>query len=229
MSDFSDRIKQAMKKVGISQSELARAVEVTPTTIKNWMEGATSKMKYTDVMELSRVLHVHPNWLMEGDADEHLESLTPVRSRKSDDFVYLKRLDIKASCGRHACAVDYVDEKALVDVIKAGAVWFKTNFPHYSPDSIRIVTASGDSMSPLIEDGDLVFIDCRQNACQIDGVYFLLLDGQFFIKRVQRTTKRGLLLISENQRYRDIELPAESQLEFKVLGKVIKTFKSIDL
>lgn len=220
--EFKDRLRMAIKESSVKQSEIARTLKISNTAITYWLNGTTTSLKYDDVIKLSKLLGVNPAWLMEGKGSKYdFEA-------QREDIVSIEKLDILASCGALTADVDFRTDSEIVNNMEVGSEWFKNNFSRYNPDEIKIVTASGDSMNPTIEDGDLVFINVNQNVCDRDGIYFLFLDGQYFIKRVQRTIGRKLLLISENPRYRDIEIEYDSQVDFRTIGKVIKTFKSID-
>lgn len=220
--EFKDRLRMAIKESSVKQSEIARSLNISNTAITYWLNGTTTNLKYDDVIKLSKLLGVNPAWLMEGKGSKYDSEA------QREDVVYIEKLDIAASCGVLTADVDFRTDSEIVNNMEVGVEWFRNNFSRYNPDEIKIVSASGDSMSPTIEDGDLVFINVNQNVCDRDGIYFLFLDGQYFIKRVQRTVGRKLLLISENPRYRDIEIEFDSQVDFRTIGKVIKTFKSID-
>lgn len=84
-------------------------------------------------------------------------------------------------------------------------------------------------MSPEIEDGDVVFVDISDNINFRDGIYLLLVDGEVFIKRIQRMVGRKIALVSTNKAYRDIELSTDGQIEIRVLGRVVKNMKLQDL
>lgn len=220
METFAERLKYAMSLRQMTQSDLSRAVGITPAAVKKWLEGKVLSPKATDCYVVSQALHVNLLWLVTGKG-----AVDGDRPLSNESFVALEKLDLKASCGTGS-PVALPD--AGIELLSVGRSWFETQFPRYLPENIRIVTAEGDSMSPMIEDGDLVFLDVREASCDRDGVYFLMMDDLFFIKRVQRTFGGRLILISENPKYRDIEISPDSQVTFKVFGRVIKSFKSLD-
>lgn len=220
---FADRLKSLMEEKKISNADLARIMGVTRATVKLWVDGKTLQLKYNDAVSLSEIFGVHVDWLMSGNGDKQIKD--------QDDSVLLKRINLTALCGKYPSInvpTDVENNEELVETIRAGSKWFFNNFPHYRPEDVQIVTATGDSMEPLIKEGDLVFVDINVQSCNRDGIFFLYLDGQYFIKRIQRSIGRSLILISENPSYRDIEIKPDSQVEFYVIGRVIKSFKSIE-
>lgn len=225
MKTYKDRLSELLTKSGMSNAELARKIQVSAPTITYWLGTRTKGLKYDDAVRIADVFGVSPDWLIYGEEKDEKES----QESTSDQTIYLKKVNLRASCGTLCAYEDKQNDADVIDGLRVGVLWFKNNFPQYQPQNVQIVTASGDSMEPLIKDGDLVFVDVSKNECDRDGVYFLFLDGQYFIKRVQRSFGRRLILISDNNKYRDIEINADSQVEFHTIGRVIKTFKSTDI
>lgn len=56
-----------------------------------------------------------------------------------------------------------------------------------SPATLTMITAHGDSMEPLIHDGDALFVDMADRRLSSrPGVFVLRLDGALLVKRVSR-------------------------------------------
>ena len=66
MQTLSDRVKSALLFSGKSQTELARACNITPTSVNNWVSGETKSMKYSTALPAARFLGVRVEWLAEG-------------------------------------------------------------------------------------------------------------------------------------------------------------------
>lgn len=62
---FSQRLQISMNAKGLSASELARRVEVTPTAVWNWLQGNTFPRQNT-LTWLAGVLGVTDDWLRDG-------------------------------------------------------------------------------------------------------------------------------------------------------------------
>jgi phage repressor protein C with HTH and peptisase S24 domain len=88
-----------------------------------------------------------------------------------------------------------------------------------------LLEASGDSMAPTVNAGDLALIDLRRYRFQADGLYALREDDSLLIKRLQRRRLGGrLMILSDNPAYRAIELPARA---IKIVGQVIWIGKAL--
>lgn len=78
----------------------------------------------------------------------------------------------------------------------------------------------GDSMSPTINSGDMVWIDISCTTPRGDGLYVIVIGDAMSIKRLQIHPLSGQVTIkSDNQRYEDCV--AENPEDVRVVGKVI--------
>ena len=59
------RIKELMQKKGMSQSELARAIQKTETTVRNWEHGRTGMDWVKAVIDMCNALDCKPEDLIE--------------------------------------------------------------------------------------------------------------------------------------------------------------------
>ena len=82
------------------------------------------------------------------------------------------------------------------------------NLPNMSPNC-RIVRVSGDSMSPVIQDGDFVAVREVSNPNQIywGQIYVVQLDDFRLVKYVRRHTDPNMVVLrSENPNYDDMDV-----------------------
>lgn len=87
----------------------------------------------------------------------------------------------------------------------------------------ELITASGDSMEPTFRNGDLIVVDRQDSDLKRDGVFCVLVDGDLYVKRVQRIPG-AILFISDNSLYRPFEIPLkEVEFRLQVLGRVVNS------
>jgi len=68
LSAFRHRLRQALTVRGITQSELARRVEVRQATISQWFSSdAPAQPKAEQLIKLPRALEVNGHWLLTGE------------------------------------------------------------------------------------------------------------------------------------------------------------------
>lgn len=63
-ASLADRIRQARERHGWNQSELARALQVSPQTVQQWEKGGGVRQDRLEA--LARALVVAPDWLLFG-------------------------------------------------------------------------------------------------------------------------------------------------------------------
>lgn len=115
MKEMGKRIKQKREEMGMTLEDLGKKLGVTKSTISKYERGEISQIKRTHVEELSKILHVSPEWLMgfdsakdvkvvySADGHEPVEALVemskPVIGREAETAkratLYKVALDIK--------------------------------------------------------------------------------------------------------------------------------------
>lgn len=89
-----------------------------------------------------------------------------------------------------------------------------------SSENIFWLTATGDSMSPVINDNDIVLLDVSKTEITNGGIFLFEINGQQFIKRLRLRVTGELDIISDNSSY-----PIETIKDYeniKIVGRVIK-------
>jgi phage repressor protein C with HTH and peptisase S24 domain len=90
------------------------------------------------------------------------------------------------------------------------------------PDRMVLMDVFGESMEPVIWDGDTVLIDQHQTELTPGRIYAVGIDGTVVVKYVDM--KPGALILrSANPRWEDIEVSCQDDLEdsVKIIGRVI--------
>lgn len=87
-----------------------------------------------------------------------------------------------------------------------------------SPTACAAVYVRGDSMAPLLEDGDVIMVDTSVTRVQDGAVYAVRIDGQELVKRLHVRPGR-LLVRSENPAFPDFEVEAAAGVD--VIGRVV--------
>jgi len=99
-----------------------------------------------------------------------------------------------------------------------------------SPERLRVMTVAGDSMSPTIEDGDIVLVDegCQGEELQDGRVYVIRKGEEIYVKRYRKGV--GCLLFRGDNRdraYLDVEVKEGDEDGFKVIGRVLWAGKEL--
>ncbi|OTE98333.1 c repressor, partial [Pseudomonas aeruginosa] len=86
--------------------------------------------------------------------------------------------------------------------------------------NMSAVRIGGDSMEPLLSDGDTVMIDHSCNEVRDEAVYVIRLDDHLYAKRVQRQINGGLAIISANPAYQTMFVSKQDLHAVDIIGRV---------
>ncbi|HDS1679173.1 TPA: peptidase [Pseudomonas putida] len=134
----------------------------------------------------------------------------PTRPAKDKNFVLIPHLDIAASMGHGKAAPMHIE---VIRDMTVHLDWLRMQGLSFSNiDNLAIITGDGDSMSGTFADGDALLVDRGITEVRTDAIYVFTLDGDLYIKRLQRLTGGLLRMISDNPIYPPITID-ESMIE----------------
>ena len=85
-----------------------------------------------------------------------------------------------------------------------------------------IAKVAGDSMEPMIEDNDLLFIKVT-NQVDINDIGIFQINGKNFVKKLKRDYNGGWYLQSLNNSYEEIHLTEEDDI--RTIGEVVSVYR----
>lgn len=86
-------------------------------------------------------------------------------------------------------------------------------------DKAVLLEVVGDSMEPLLKEGDTLLVDKNDTEVMDGRIYVVTLGDELRVKRIQKGLN-GLILCSENPRYADINVDWSDLEAFIVHGRV---------
>ncbi len=96
-----------------------------------------------------------------------------------------------------------------------------------SPLNLQIITGYGRSMKPTFQDGDPLLVDTGVYTVTVDAVYVFEIDGELFIKGIQRLSAGRLRVISHNRDENDPWDITPAQMEtLKIRGRVVMAWNA---
>lgn len=144
------------------------------------------------------------------------------RNKKNQDTVTIPQFDTGGAMGG---GIFLKEQPGVIKSWEVSQEWAHKNLPYYtSLENLGIVTGFGDSMTGMFNPGDPILVDRGITKCDVDGVYFFRVDGEGFIKRLQRIPGEGILVISENTKYRDWTI--KPSMDFQVFAKILTVWRS---
>lgn len=208
------RIKQMIEQADVSIRNLADELGISNVSIYKWLDGKTEP-RGENLKKLCDYFHVTPAQILYGDSnDPRAQSIKIDMNRIS-----IPLLDIEACCGIDNTIPAYIPVIKMIDVDES---FYRQYLSGANKNSLHIVHAIGDSMTPTILDGQPVIIDTSDNRITRDGIYAFVFQQGLFLKRVQCEPTR-IKLLSDNKNYDPIVV--EGQDNLKIIGRVYCGFK----
>lgn len=191
------RIKYLMKELGLRQVQLAERIGVDTSNLSKYLNG---HMPLSDAL-LNRLvvnLGVSKQWLLDGKDLPFAKASLPVAQADDPAAGGTPVYNVDVTAGTAGRSPMFASENIVGWV----------NLPNVSPDC-RIVRVSGDSMAPVVQDGDFVAVREMTNPSQIywGHIYVVQLDDFRVLKYVRRHTDPNMVVLrSENPNYDDMDV-----------------------
>lgn len=205
-----------MKRLGISQAELARRVKVTQPTINALVNGNAAGSKHLHV--IAAELGTSPAYLAGEIDDDAPTSVAPsALDALADklDLAILPEYELGYSMGGGNHIAEHYEQRGVVPFQRQ---WLRGLMRGTFAD-LFVARGEGDSMQPTLLDGDLVLIDTAQRTIrQQDRIWAVSYGELGMIKRVRRLADGSYQLLSDNDTVPPI-LCADG--EMSVVGRVI--------
>ena len=131
-------------------------------------------------------------------------------------YIQVPHYDVRASAGHGAV----VSEENVVDHLVFKRDWLVRSLG-LDPQQLALIDVRGDSMSPTINDGDLILLDTRQGDHTTEGIYAINLDGRLLVKRLRLRLSGAIEVISDNERYGTETIDSEQLAQLHVIGRVV--------
>ena len=211
-SDPRQRLLELAKERGASLASLSEMLGRNPTYLQQFIKkGSPRKLEEGDRRALSRFFGVSEAEL--GGVGESAQEKSYVQSpsRGETEWVEVARLNIGASAGPGALPID---ENAY-DAFRFSRRWLSEQ--GLEGAQLSAITVEGDSMEPLLNDGDEILIDRAPRAFR-DGVHVVRLGDTLMVKRVAQAGAGQFALLSQNLAYPPVNVSAD---EMEVIGRVV--------
>ncbi|MEM9085432.1 MAG: S24 family peptidase [Pseudomonadota bacterium] len=190
---------------GVSLSSLSEMLGRNPSYLQQFIrKGSPRKLEEGDRRTLASFFGVSEAELG-GDSGA-------IREKSFDpDFVDVPRLPIGASAGPGSTP----DSEAAFDAFKFSRRWLAEQ--GLESAQLSAITVEGDSMEPLLNDGDEILVD-RSNRPFRDGIHVVRLGDTLMVKRVASAGAGRFSLLSQNLAYPPVNVEAE---ELEIIGRVV--------
>ena len=163
--------------------------------------------KYTNPTQMAKACGVAPNQIIryiKQERGKHIQVLARVLDEVGARIVFPEENTTNDSNfltpQKALSRADRDGEKLNVDGDAQGMLAFNIDWmaEKGDPDSMKLLTVTGNAMAPRIEDGNHVLVDESQKDFFEGRIYAVRIDEEILVRRVAREPGK-ILLLSENQ------------------------------
>lgn len=202
---FWERLEIALKEKNLNIADLSREINISSPSVQGWKQKGS--IPRADIAcKVAEVLDTTVEYLINGDTSE----------QKINNGYLVPILNQELSAGNG----ELLPDNDVIQGLLALPAWLRKQYG----EKIAALYVHGDSMTPTLNDGDMVVCDSLgwDNS---DGVYAIRMNGNGYVKRIQVANNK-ILIISDNTRYKIIEEPLETE-NIQIIGKVRLVIHSV--
>lgn len=228
MTKLKNRIQSAMDYAQINGKELSILTGLTTAAISQYKTGKILTLNAMAAQKIADALGVNVEWLVTGEGNMIKPNIISLDNADSDKlpagFVQIPEYKICFGAGE-------AEEPTYEEIQDCVPAYFRSSFfsdRGINPKNCKRFKVIGDSMIPLINDGDYITVDCTpKDYIENNQIYALVFDHSLRIKRLIKSFKT-LTIRSDNSIYPDEVLTLEEAAQMiHIIGKVIERSGSV--
>lgn len=249
MEQLGDRIRKLRESRNMTQTELSEILGMkTYTTVSKW-EKNENFPKGKDLKKLAEIFNVTSDYLL-GLSDTKLGKITTqneppeiltiynqLEEPKQEKVLDYAKEQLEEQNNSEIVSIfdkpqdeDYITDY-VEGLVAAGHGTFQEDNLHMEvrlraedvpEDYNTIAKVAGDSMEPMIEDNDLLFIKVT-NQVDINDIGIFQINGKNFVKKLKRDYNGGWYLQSLNNSYEEIHLTENDDI--RTIGEVVSVYR----
>ena len=201
--DPRERLSELAREARTSLSALSRMIGRNSSYLQQYIsKGSPRKLEEEDRRRLADFFGV-------GEAE--LGGREEKSFRDRGEWVEVPRIALEASAGPGATAAQEIP----FDAFRFSRRWLREN--GLEPAQLSAIRVMGDSMDPLLRDGDEILVDRTPRPFR-EGVHVVRLGEALHVKLLQAVPPDRLHLISQNQAYEPVEV---AMIDVDVVGRVV--------
>lgn len=202
-----ERLRNEIARQGISALELSRRSGMRQSFIYDILNGKSINPSTVKLAQVADALGVSLSYLAGMNVEAHSEAVVP-------EAVQIASLNVEVSAGGGAVVTE--EQSGAHYYFRRS--WIRDQL-QVSPDKLRMLHVSGDSMAPTLHDNDVILVDVGRRVPHPPGI-FVLFDGLgLVVKRLETAGGGGVIrILSDNAQYSAYERSIE---EVNIIGRVV--------
>lgn len=217
-------LKERRLELGLTLEEVGDIVGVGKSTVRKWEQGMISNMGRDKIVSISKALKISPLDILEIEAKDNIytiyNQLNPHRQTKVYNFAtdQLNEQRVEETPAIYHTVQVYSLLSAgtgIVDLDPTDTTEIELN--GHVPQHDLAFEVRGDSMEPVFENGEIVFVKKTQDIHN-GQIIAVQINEEAYIKKVYINDDH-MRLVSLNKEYEDII--ANENDDIRIVGKVL--------
>lgn len=206
--DPRNRLLELSRERGASLSSLSQLIGRNTTYLQQFVrKGSPRKLEERDRKMLAEFLGVAESEL---GAPKENSYVSPHRPSQGE-WIEVGRLAVGASAGPGALA----GAEAPYDTFRFSRRWLREQ--GLEGARLSAITVEGDSMEPLLRNGDEILVDTSSTGFR-DGIHVVRLGDNVMVKRLASAGPGRAVLLSQNLAYPPVEVALD---DLAIIGRVV--------
>jgi phage repressor protein C with HTH and peptisase S24 domain len=200
------RLQQLCVERRVSLSGLSTMIGRNSSYLQQFIrKGSPRKLGEVDRRTLAQFFAVPESELGGGEGNSYAANTS------RGDWLEVPRLPLGAAAGPGALAGD----EAPFDSFRFSRRWLREQ--GLGGAELSAIRVQGDSMEPLLHDGDEILVDRAQRTLR-DGIHVIRLGDALMVKRLAAAGPGRATLLSQNYAYPPVEVALD---ELEIVGRVV--------
>jgi transcriptional regulator with XRE-family HTH domain len=208
------RLRRAVKAFGAASS-VAEKAGISRNSLNSLMAGASTP-KVGTLRAVADVIGASADDFVDPDAADDFaegETAPPV-----DGVILINEIDIAYGLG-----ATFVEGFAVAETARPFPIDWVRRYTQSPPSKLRFAPGRGNSMSPTIDDGDIMLIDLAQTAPSFADLIWVCAIGEMgMVKRLAARADGTIVIKSDNPNVRD---DYAHDGEIHIVGRVVAVLK----
>ena len=209
LARLKDIVSSELGDRKVLDKDVAEALGIAPSYFAVLKKRGS--IPFASIADFCAQRKISINWLLYDQTPKSLEEST----EKYATIRYFRQ--INASAGNGAFNWEESFEAIRIDEAFVELLGGRSHLKYIDALEVR-----GDSMEPLLYDGDLVAVDRSHQDIRNGGIYVVRIDEELFIKQMERRDEKIWACISINPIYPVIQVRAS---QMHIIGEAIAVMK----